>query len=125
VAKPYLFRRALIAFAIAAFAAPPALADIYQWEYIDPNNVALGKQQSSTLAPGGAGANAAPSATYIGRNLTKAYLFQANFSNANLVDSNLTEAYLAGAKLSNTRLRTTNFTSADLSGVNFTSAVPT
>ena len=38
---------------------PVAHADIYQWEYINPANPGQGKQQSTMLAPDGAGANAA------------------------------------------------------------------
>ncbi len=32
----------------------PAAADIYTWEWIDPNDTSLGKQPSTTLAPDGA-----------------------------------------------------------------------
>ena len=40
---------------LAAFFATAARGDIYQWEYIDPLHTELGRQQSSTLAPDGAG----------------------------------------------------------------------
>ncbi len=40
---------------LAACFATAARGDIYQWEYIDPLQPELGRQQSSTLAPDGAG----------------------------------------------------------------------
>src|SRR5260221_11464223 len=55
-----------------------ALADIFQWQYINPANPALGKQQSTALAPDGAGAVAAPGTDLSNRNLTKAYLIGAS-----------------------------------------------
>lgn len=53
-------------------------ADIFQWQYINPANPALGKQQSTTLAPDGAGAIAAPGTNLSNRDLTKAYLIGAD-----------------------------------------------
>ncbi|MEX0642659.1 MAG: hypothetical protein WD468_08150 [Pirellulales bacterium] len=59
---------------LALFApAPFARADIFEWEYINPANPALGKQQSTTLAPDGAGVNDVPGANLLSRNLTMAY----------------------------------------------------
>ena len=72
---------ASLATLLALFApAPVARADIFQWEYINPANPSLGKQQSTTLAPGGAGANAVPGANLSNRNLTMAYLIGADLS---------------------------------------------
>ena len=52
---------ASLATLLALFAPTPvARADIFQWEYINPANPSLGKQQSTTLAPDGAGVNAVP-----------------------------------------------------------------
>ena len=51
-----------------------ARADIFEWEYIDPSDPGQGKQESSTLVPDGAGANAVPGAQLGGHNLTMAYL---------------------------------------------------
>ena len=39
---------------LVAFAAS-ARADIFQWEYINPPDPSQGKQQSTTLCPGGSG----------------------------------------------------------------------
>ena len=61
---------------------PVARADIFQWEYINPANPSLGKQQSTTLAPDGAGVNAVPGANLSNRNLTMAYLIGADFIGA-------------------------------------------
>src|SRR5262245_51369858 len=62
--------------------ATAAHADIFQWEYINPADPSQGKQQSTTLAPEGAGVNAFPGAYWRNRNLTMAYLIGANLSNA-------------------------------------------
>src|SRR5262245_42095613 len=59
--------------------ASSARADIYQWEYIDPADPAQGRQQSSTLAPDGAGVSAMPAANLSGLDLSKAYLSNADF----------------------------------------------
>ena len=69
---------ASLATLLALFApAPVARADIFQWEYINPANPSQGKQQSTTLAPDGAGVNAVPGANLSNRNLTMAYLIGA------------------------------------------------
>ena len=60
--------------ALAACFATAARGDIYQWEYIDPLQPELGRQQSSTLAPDGAGRNAGPSADLGNLDLTMAWL---------------------------------------------------
>jgi hypothetical protein len=41
-------------------------ADIFQWEYINPADPSQGKQQSTTLAPDGAGVDAVPGADFHG-----------------------------------------------------------
>ena len=66
-----------ILFPLLAFAAS-ARADIFQWEYINPADPSQGKRQSTTLAPDGAGVDAAPGAVltlpFRRRDLTMAYL---------------------------------------------------
>src|SRR6188768_177810 len=101
---------------IAHFApAPIASADIFEWEYINPANPSQGKQPSTMLCPGGAGAIAAPGANLSNRNLTKAYLIGAYLGlyplydeygdvidfipTANLTGANLSQADLTGATL--------------------------
>jgi uncharacterized protein YjbI with pentapeptide repeats len=78
-----------------------ARADIFEWEYINPANPSLGKQQSTTLAPDGAGASAVPGANLYSRNLTMAYLIGADLSGAGAGGANLTNADLSLANLTN------------------------
>src|SRR5688500_5722855 len=90
---------------LAVFASASASrADLFQWEYINPANPSQGKQQSATLTPDGAGANAAPAAYLAGSNLTKAYLIGANLSDYWLFDDVLGTIHfytdLNGANLS-------------------------
>ncbi len=47
----------------AFFPLPLARADIYEWEYINPANPSLGKQQSTTLCPDGAAPMPRPART--------------------------------------------------------------
>ena len=109
--------------------APLARADIFQWEYINPANPSLGKQQSTTLAPDGAGANAVPGANLSNRNLTMAYLIGADLSvisftmstvshyyYANLTDANLSQANLTNANLIGATLTGANLTGAEVRG---------
>ena len=115
-----------------------ARADIFQWEYINPADPSQGKQQSTTLAPDGAGVDAVPGADLSDRNLTMAYLigadltgaygYYANLTNADLSQANLTNAYFAGATLhgrqfhAEANLTNANFHSATLTDADFTGA---
>ncbi len=113
-------------FPLAAFATA-AQADIFQWEYINPADPSQGKQQSTTLAPDGAGVDAVPGAYLFRRNLTMAYLIGADLAsasargailaNADLSQANLTHAYFGGATLTDA-----DFTNAEVRGANFASA---
>ena len=77
LASPHIVLRiAADVFSLVAFATA-ARADIFQWEYINPADPSQGKQQSTTLAPDGAGVDAVPGADLSGRNLTMAYLIGA------------------------------------------------
>ena len=112
--------RSFIAAAILlAQCAAAAHADIYQWEYINPNEPSVGKALSATLAPDGAGANAVPGADLHSRNLTMAYLGNKDLHGANAQLVNLTDAYLYNANLSNVDLANANLTGADLGFTNF------
>ena len=123
----------LVTFSLAALlsiiaTAPPSRADIFQWQYINPGNPALGKQQSAALCPGGAGANALPGAYLPYLNLTKAYLVGAQLSapiyypeenpfgyiTANLTGANLSQAELSNANLIGAALIGTNLSQANL-----------
>jgi uncharacterized protein YjbI with pentapeptide repeats len=115
-------RRCLLIACSSIFFALPAVADIYKWEYVDPNNPSLGKQESAILTPGGSGVSAAPHANLSDRDLSQAYLFEADLSRANLYRSNLTQAFLAGANLTSADAGVSNFTSADFSGANLLAA---
>jgi uncharacterized protein YjbI with pentapeptide repeats len=92
-------------------------ADIFEWEWVDPNNPQQGKRQSSTLVPDGTGVNAAPGAMLAGRNLTGAYLLYENLRDANAAGTVLTDADLERADLENA-----SFAGATLSGTNLKGA---
>src|SRR5262245_4275859 len=107
--------------------AASAHADIFQWEYINPANPSQGKQQSTTLAPDGAGVGAVPGTNLEFRNLTMAYLIGANLSPYVVYDA---EGYpsvyvisrLTGANLSQADLTNANLSEAALTGADFTNA---
>jgi uncharacterized protein YjbI with pentapeptide repeats len=103
----------------------PAQADIYQWEYINPADPSLGRQQSTSLAPDGAGVDAVPGSILNSRNLTKAYLIGADLSTAKLVAANLFnadlgQANLTGANLNSAILAGANLTGSQVQGASFT-----
>ncbi len=109
-----------------------ARADIFQWEYIDPANPALGKQASTTLAPNGAGARVGPGAVLTNLNLTKAYLVGADVSPfldcveeacyityTDLTGTTLAQADLTNASLYGAILTDADVTGAEIRGANF------
>ena len=51
----------------------PAPFNIFQWEYVDPQDPSQGKRESNVLAPGGYGLHAEPGLQASCKNLTKAY----------------------------------------------------
>src|SRR5262245_19343355 len=104
------------------FAACTARADIFQWEYINPADPNQGKQQSTTLAPDGAGVDAVPAANLSHRNLNMAYLFGADLTGANGQYANLTNAELSQANLTNSKFDGATLTSADFSGADLRNA---
>src|SRR5262245_24034699 len=83
---------------VLGLCAAPLRADIFQWEYVDPDDPAQGVRQSATLAPEGAGIDAVPGAFLVGRDLSKAYLNDADLRMANFKDANLTDAVVRGAE---------------------------
>ena len=103
-------------FPLVAFASA-ARADIFQWEYINPADPSQGKQQSTTLAPDGAGVDAVPGANFVSRNLTMAYLSRADLTNVSGSSAILTNADLSQANLANAY-----FGYATLFGADFTGA---
>jgi uncharacterized protein YjbI with pentapeptide repeats len=110
-----------------------ARADIFQWEYINPANPAQGKQPSTTLAPDGAGANAAPGVDLSSRNLAMAYLIGADLSSQPVYEEgfflyyittdlsavNLSQADLTNASFHAATLTDANLTGAEVRGANF------
>jgi hypothetical protein len=124
---------------------PLAQSDIFEWEYVDPANPSLGKQPSTTLTPDGTGVIAAPGTNLSNRNLTKAYLKDAdlswyiiyfadgypreyvfaNLTSANLSQADLANAIVGGATLINANLSQANLTNANFSGHSDSSAYST
>jgi uncharacterized protein YjbI with pentapeptide repeats len=99
-----------------------ACADIYQWKYINPADPSEGKQQSTMLAPDGAGVDAVPGAILSLRNLTRAYLVDADLTGAIAYYSNLTDADLSQANLTNVDFFELTLTGAKLNRANLTNA---
>jgi uncharacterized protein YjbI with pentapeptide repeats len=95
----YCFLRLVVVTVVVIGSTSPAQADIFQWEYIDPADPSQGKQQSTKLAPDGAGVDAMPGAQLSYRDLTMAYLDGANLSSAALGVSSLRNASMVGANL--------------------------
>ncbi len=112
----------VFAIGIAAPMLQPAHADIFEWEYVNPNDPSQGKQQSSTLVPDGAGLVAAPNALLYHSDLTKAYLIGANLTDATFFNSQLTNADLSQANLIDASAMQANFTNADLVNANLTNS---
>jgi uncharacterized protein YjbI with pentapeptide repeats len=126
--------RTLVSIAAVVFAFSNASrAGIFQWEYINPADPSQGKQQSTTLAPDGAGVDLVPGANLGSRNLTMAYLIGADLSGANfsasfqapstvLTDADLSQANLTNASFYLAVLTYADFGGADVRGANFGSA---
>jgi uncharacterized protein YjbI with pentapeptide repeats len=120
-------RRSVLCFCLLSgimffFPVKSARADIYQWQWVDPSDPSLGKQQSATLCPDGAGVNAEPYAFISGRNLTQAYLIGADLHNTSFYQTTLTNADLSLANLTNADLYYADLTNANLSHSNLTDA---
>src|SRR5262245_42725003 len=81
--------------------AASAHADIFKWEYINPADPSLGKQQSTTLAPDGAGIDAVPGADLSGRDLTMAYLIGADLTGTSFDSAKVSFADFRAANLTN------------------------
>lgn len=133
---------ASLATLVALFAsAPVARADIFQWQYINPANPSLGKQQSTTLCPDGAGVYGVSGENLSNRNLTMAYMTGANLAafpiydengyqigyvgaanvtGGNLSQADLTNANVSGVLLTGANLTQANLTNANLSGDSYT-----
>ncbi len=111
---------------LAAYAPlPVARADIFEWEYINPANPSLGKQQSTTLAPDGAGAIVQPGAFLANRNLTKAYLIGASLHGYWIEGGEHTSNTFVFSDLSRANLRQADLTNASLTDADLTGAILT
>ena len=112
-------------------------AQVFEWEFVDPANPSLGKQKSATLAPDGASANFDDILGLAGRDLTKAFLFQANIRQFFARTTILNDAFLAeadmfnlqgdglvarGADMSLANLQRARLVSSDLSMASFVNA---
>ncbi|HEY7087347.1 MAG TPA: pentapeptide repeat-containing protein, partial [Tepidisphaeraceae bacterium] len=95
--------------------ASSAMADIFQWQWVDPNDQSLGKSQSTALCPGGAGIVAGPGSAISNRDLTNAYLYSLDLSSSGWASDTLTEAYAAKANLAQSLLLQCSAASADFS----------
>lgn len=84
---------------IASLHAPSVFAQVYQWEYRNPNNPSLGKRESLRLAPGGATARLDFESGLHGLDLTRAYLAGADLAEFRVRSTILDDAYLADANL--------------------------
>ena len=118
---PQLFAALLLVPCISA-----AHGDIYQWEWIDPLQPELGKQQSSTLTPSGARFSARPYASYYNWSaytqftpvdFTRAWLRGFDLHGSGFTYVILTEADLREADLASAHFReSSDLSLADLSG---------
>ena len=107
--------------AVSASNCDTARADIFQWEYNNPNDPAQGTNASLNLCTDGAGVIALPHAYLSGRNLRMAYLVAVDLSwssldSTDLADADLSYAQLAGSSSNFTKFDNANFAQADLSG---------
>src|SRR5262245_30081761 len=101
-----------------------ARADIFQWQWVDPNDHSLGKTQSSVLCPGGVGLTPMPGAFWGARDLTQAYLYQGDLAGSFFSGTTLTNAYFGQVTLSGSLISGTQMSGADLTqthapGANF------
>src|SRR5262245_9864440 len=99
---------------MTALVSRTAQADVFQWQWADPNDHSLGKVQSSILCPDGAGQTAGPGSS-LGGDLTKAYLYSFDLSYSSWFGTTLNDAYFGKAKLNEMllygcSLRTADFT---------------
>jgi uncharacterized protein YjbI with pentapeptide repeats len=108
------------AFALSMLLAVAARADVFEWEYVDPNDPSQGKQESTTLTPDGAGRNAVPNAHLVNFDFTRGYFFGADLQTTRFIDSNLTEAYFDSANLRRVSFRLADLTDASLADVTAT-----
>jgi uncharacterized protein YjbI with pentapeptide repeats len=111
-------RRLPLAAWLCSLLASAASGDIYQWQWVDPNDHSLGKTQSNILCPDGAGISPAPQVFWDQRDLNQAYLFQSDLSHGFLNNDNLVNAYLSRSNLTSLLCLGCSFSAADLSQVN-------
>jgi uncharacterized protein YjbI with pentapeptide repeats len=117
-------QRLCVSLFLIIISASLARADIFKWEYVNSLDPSQGKQQSTTLAPDGAGVDAVPGADLSNRNLTMAYLIGADLTGANgylanLTNADLSQAHLANASFLQAMLTDADFTGAEIRGATF------
>ena len=109
-------RAASLATAASIILVTSAAANIFQWEYVDPNDPAKGKRQSSTLAPDGRGVIARPGLNASRLDLTSAYLEGADLHDSRFLEAIVANADLRGADLTDANFVHSTLTETDLSG---------
>ncbi len=110
--------RTTVSILLLLVASRQAQATIYEWAISGGSVV-----QSTTPCPDGAGVSAAPNAYLSGRNLTQAYLIDADLSYSSLsYGTTLTNADLAGANLTNSFCFDVILSNANLTNANLTGA---
>ena len=113
---------------VALVCAGQAGADIYQWEWVNPKRPKLGRQAGEVVLYAGS----IQPGTWVGGDLTRAYLVGADLSQINrgvyypgsppiltLTEADLTGANLTGAGLGRTDVRGAILTDALVSGASF------
>src|SRR5215212_1116657 len=86
-----------------------ACADVFQWQWVDPNDHTLGKERSTMLCADGAGLIPQPGALWGRLDLAQAYLYQADVSHAFFSGCNFSDAYFRQANLAPVLITSSNF----------------
>ncbi|HEY7088968.1 MAG TPA: pentapeptide repeat-containing protein [Tepidisphaeraceae bacterium] len=97
--------------------ASAARGDVFQWQWVDPNDHSLGKVQSAVLCTGGAGVTAGPGSVLGALDLTQAYLFARDLSFSTWTGTTVNDGYFAGANLNQMLLQQCSLRNADFTGV--------
>jgi uncharacterized protein YjbI with pentapeptide repeats len=105
-------------------AASTARGDVYQWQWVDPNDHTLGKMRSAVLCPDGAGVVATAYSQWPYLDLSQAYLKYGDLPNSLLYQSVLSAGYfenasLAGSVIWGCQVSNADFTSISAARANF------
>jgi uncharacterized protein YjbI with pentapeptide repeats len=103
---------------LPVLAAATARGDVFQWQWVDPNDHSLGKTQSSILCPDGAGIVAGPGSVLGQIDLTRAFLYSRDLSYSSWFGTTLNDAYFGKANLYEMLLYGCSLRNADFTAVN-------